>query len=78
MELCLSNSEKRLGSCSAQQYGNVCSWSRLRDDTDTWAQESASDGSCYGSVDLMLRLVETVVALDGYGGSVDLFVFVFH
>ena len=72
VELCLSNSEERLGCCSLQQYRNVCSWSHLRDATDTWAQESTSDGSFYGSVDSVLRFMEPVVALEGFGGSVDL------
>ena len=34
---------------------------------------SVSDGSCYGSVGLVLRLMKPVIALEGYGGSVDLY-----
>ena len=41
--------------------------------TYTWARWSASDGSCYGGVGLVLRLMKPVIALEGYGGSVDLY-----
>ena len=38
-----------------------------------WVRWSKSDGSCYDSVDLVLRLMKPVIALEGYGGSVDLY-----
>ena len=41
--------------------------------TYTRVRWSKSDGSCYGSVGLVLRLMKPVIALEGYGGSVDLY-----
>ena len=38
-----------------------------------WVRWSKSDGSCYDSVGLVLRLMKPVIALEGYGGSVDLY-----
>ena len=73
MELCLNDSKKRLRSGLVKQHGNGCSWSHLRDGTYAWVKWSASDGSCYGSVGLVFRLMKPVIALEGYGGSIDLY-----
>ena len=73
MELCLSDSKERPRSGLAQQYGNGCSWSHWRDGTYTWVKWSASDGSCYGSMGWVLRLMRPAVAWEGYGDSLDLY-----
>ena len=41
--------------------------------TYTRVRWSKSDGSYYGSVGLVLRLMKPVIAFEGYGGSVDLY-----
>ena len=50
-----------------EQYDySICGYA-----TYTWVKWSASERSCYGSVDLVLRLMKPVIALEGHGGSVD-------
>ena len=73
VELCLSDSKERPKSGLAQQYDNGCSWSHWRDGTYTWVKWGASDGSCYGSMGWVLRLMKPVVALEGYGDSLGLY-----
>ena len=73
VELCLSDSKERPRSGLAQQYDNGCSWSHWRDGTYTWVKWSASNDSCYGSIGWVFRLMRSVVALEEYGDSLDIY-----